>query len=95
MLFQCKQATQIMKRIKMNLAVLMVILGTGAAFAGSGTFQTPTLYNDAPPGFPTHWASIPSGATVSCDGTNRLCTAYVVNGVITPTTSRGFATLIH
>lgn len=64
-----------MKSLKINLAMLAVILGTGIAFATSEDIQQAAFYNDAPIGQPTHWVPIPSGKSVSCDNAVRDCTA--------------------
>jgi len=64
-----------MKKIKINLAILAVILGTGMAFATAEKTQQAVYYNDALIGQPTNWVSIPAGKTVSCDKTERDCIA--------------------
>lgn len=79
-----------MKSIKINLAIVAVILGTSMAFATSGNVQQAAFYNDAPIGQPTHWVPIPSGKSVSCDSEVRDCTADASMNVL----ETGTATLI-
>ncbi|MXV49939.1 hypothetical protein GS399_03070 [Pedobacter sp. HMF7647] len=72
-----------MKKLKINLAVIAVLLGGGAAFAGAGKFQTLNVYNtkansdfSAP-----NWAPISGGAgTGACDAaTQRQCKGHKNN----------------
>lgn len=79
-----------MQRLKINLAILAVILGTSMAFATSGNVQQAAFYNDAPIGQPTHWVPIPSGKSVSCNEDVRDCTADAEMNVL----ESGTATLI-
>lgn len=79
-----------MKNLKINFAILAVILGTSMAFATSGDVQQAAFYNDAPIGQPTHWVPIPSGKTVSCDNAVRDCTADANMDLL----DTGFGTLI-
>lgn len=79
-----------MKRLKINLAIVAVILGTSMAFATSENVMVAAFYNDAPIGQPTHWVPIPSGKTVSCNEDVRDCTADASMNVL----ETGTATLI-
>lgn len=56
-----------MKNIKINLAVVAVILGTSMAMASVKPFEEAVYYNDAPSNQPTNWVLIPEGKTVSCN----------------------------
>jgi len=79
-----------MKRLKLNLALLMVVLGTGVAFAGAGKYQAETVYF----GSDNQWHNIPSGKGVQCDGQNKNCTGTGTVSNPLPTARRGNATLI-
>lgn len=80
-----------MKRLKLNLALLMVVLGTGAAFAGAGKYQTPTIYFDCNAGL---WKPIPAGRTVSCDQNQTVsCKGTGTPSAPVPLPQKGCGTL--
>jgi hypothetical protein len=78
-----------MKRIKLVLAMMAVVIGTGMAFATAGNVQQPKYYNDAPAGQADHWIPIPQGETVTCNNAVRNCTADANMNVL----QTGFGTL--
>ncbi|HWW38056.1 DUF6520 family protein [Pedobacter sp.] len=80
-----------MKRLKLNLALLMVVLGTGAAFAGASSYQTPTIYFDCNA---SAWKSIPAGRTVSCDQNQTVsCKGTGTPSAPVPLPQKGCGTL--
>jgi hypothetical protein len=93
MLFDTIKHFIIMKRLKMNLSLLAILLGTGAAFAGVKAFQSPNVYNTGTNSNPV-WTPIPAGRTVSCDTQLNQCEGFqAVSGGPVTDIIQGKATL--
>jgi hypothetical protein len=93
MLFDLTKHYNNMKRLKINLSLVAIVLGTSAAFAGVKVFQSPNVYNTGTNSNPV-WTPIPPLRSVSCDATINQCEGFqaVSGGPVTDIT-QGKATL--
>ena len=74
-----------MKRIKFNLAIAAMVLGSGAALATTShkKFTAPNYFNNAGTSSSPNWVpltrtlgTIEDPGTYRCDAASNICTAY-------------------